>query len=95
VRIVGRRSYLYRAVDSTGETIDFVLSPNRDLIAAKLFLRLALSGANGVRPRVINVDGHPTYARAIAEFAIAIVAILGWLPPALPRSRRARSPARR
>ena len=50
-----------------GETIDFVLSPNRDLIAAKLFLRLALSGASGVRPRVINVDGHPAYARAIAE----------------------------
>jgi len=67
VRIAGRWSYLYRAVDSTGETIDFVLSPNRDLIAAKLFLRLALTGANGVRPRVINVDGHPAYARAIAE----------------------------
>ena len=67
VCIAGRWSYLYRAVDSTGETIDFVLSPNRDLIAAKLFLRLALSGASGVRPRVINVDGHPAYARAIAE----------------------------
>jgi transposase, IS6 family len=67
VCIAGRWSYLYRAVDSTGETIDFVLSPNRDLIAAKLFLRLALSGAGGIRPRVINVDGHPTYARAIAE----------------------------
>jgi transposase, IS6 family len=40
---------------------------NRDLIAAKLFLRLALPGASGVRPRVINVDGHSTYARAIAE----------------------------
>jgi hypothetical protein len=37
VRIAGKWSYLYRAVDSTGETIDFVLSPNRDLIAAKLF----------------------------------------------------------
>jgi hypothetical protein len=45
-----------------GETIDFVLSPNRDLIAAKPFLRLALSGANSVQPRVINVDGHPAYA---------------------------------
>jgi transposase, IS6 family len=67
VRIAGKWSYLYRAVDSTGETIDFVLSPNRDLVAAKLFLRLALSGASGVRPRVINVDGHPAYARAIAE----------------------------
>jgi IS6 family transposase len=31
VRIAGKWSYLYRAVDSTGDTIDFVLSPNRDL----------------------------------------------------------------
>jgi len=60
-------SYLYRAVDSTEDTIDFVRSPKRGLIAAKLFLRLALSGTNGVRPRVINVDGRPAYACAIAE----------------------------
>ena len=58
--------YLYRAVDSTGETIEFMLSPKRDLVAAKLFLRLALSGG-GPPPRVINVDGHPAYASAIAE----------------------------
>jgi transposase-like protein len=35
-------------------------------IAAKLFLQLALSGG-APRPRVINVDGHPTYASAVAE----------------------------
>jgi transposase-like protein len=51
---------LYRAVDSAGETIEFMLSPKRDLIAAKMFLRLALSGG-GPTPRVINVDGHPAY----------------------------------
>ena len=50
---------LYRAVDSAGDTIDFLLSPKRDLTAAKLFLRLALSGTSGIRPRVINLDGHP------------------------------------
>src|SRR5262249_12470767 len=44
-----------------------MLSPKRDLTAAKLFLRLALSGTGGKRPRVINVDGHPAYARAISE----------------------------
>jgi transposase-like protein len=37
------------------------------LVAAKLFLRLALSGTGGIQPRVINVDGRPAYARAIAE----------------------------
>ena len=43
-----------------------MLSPKRDLIAATLFLRLALLGG-GPRPRVINVDGHPAYASAVAE----------------------------
>jgi len=57
---------LYRAVDSAGETIEFMLSPKRDLIAAKLFLRLALSSVVPT-PRVINVDGHPAYPSAIAE----------------------------
>ena len=67
VRVAGNWTYLYRAVDSAGDTIDFMLSPKRDLTAAKLFLRLALSGTGGVRPRVVNVDGHAAYARAIAE----------------------------
>jgi IS6 family transposase len=67
VRVAGNWTYLYRAVDSAGDTIDFMLSPKRDLTAAKLFLRLALSGGGTNRPRVINVDGHPAYARAIAE----------------------------
>ena len=35
IRVAGRWTYLYRAVDSAGETIDFMLSPDRDLIAAK------------------------------------------------------------
>ena len=42
VRVAGRWAYLYRAVDSEGNTIDFMLSPNRDLTAAKHFLQLAL-----------------------------------------------------
>ena len=67
VRVAGNWTYLYRAVDSAGDTIDFMLSPKRDLTAAKLFLRLALSGAGTNRPRVINVDGHPAYARAIVD----------------------------
>jgi IS6 family transposase len=67
VRVAGQWTDLYRAVDSAGGTIDFMLSPKRDLTAAKLFLRLALSGSGGIRPRVVNVDGHPGYVRAIAE----------------------------
>lgn len=66
LKVAGNWTYLYRAVDSAGETIEFMLSPKRDLIAAKLFLRLALSGG-GPPPRVINVDGHPAYPSAVAE----------------------------
>ena len=66
-RVAGHWTYLYRAVDSAGDTIDFILSPNRDLTAAKLFLQLALSAVGENRPRVINVDGQPGYARAIEE----------------------------
>jgi transposase-like protein len=66
IQVAGRWTYLYRAIDSAGNTIDFMLSPNRDLTAAKGFLQLAVS-ATSVRPRVINVDGHPAYATAITE----------------------------
>ena len=67
VRVAGIWTYLYRAVDSTGETIDFMLSPKRDVVAAKHFLQMALWRAGQVRPRVINVDGHASYPAAITE----------------------------
>jgi len=60
VRVAGRWTYLYRAVDSEGNTIDFMLSPNRDLTAAKHFLQLAMWRTREVHPRVINVNGHPS-----------------------------------
>jgi transposase-like protein len=53
VRVGGEWAYLYRAVDSAGDTIDFLLSPKRDLTAAKLFLRLALSGTSGHRAQLL------------------------------------------
>ena len=49
VKVAGNWAYLYRAVDSAGETIEFMLSPKRDLIAAKLFLRLAFSTGGSLR----------------------------------------------
>ena len=67
IRVAGAWTYLYRAVDSTGETIDFMLSPKRDVVAAKHFLQMALWRAGHIRPRVINVDGHASYPLAIAE----------------------------
>ena len=42
LRVAGKWTYLYRAVDSEGNTIDFFLSPNRDATGAKQFFRKAL-----------------------------------------------------
>src|SRR5215510_6040441 len=67
VRVAGQWTYLYRAVDSAGETIDFLPSRKRDAVAAKHFLQMAMWRVGGMRPRVINVDGHATYPQAIRE----------------------------
>ena len=67
LRVAGKWTYLYRAVDSTGATIDFLLSASRDAGAAKRFLQKALRSVGHPRPRVINVDGNPAYPKAISE----------------------------
>src|SRR3954447_4550846 len=67
VRVAGRWTYLYRAVDSTGATIDFLLSENRDLTSAQRFFQKALTAPGHPRPRVINVDGNPSYPTVIDE----------------------------
>jgi transposase-like protein len=38
MQVAGNWTYLYRAVDSGGDTIDFMLSPKRDLTAAKMHM---------------------------------------------------------
>ena len=67
VKVKGRWTYLYRAVDSRGETIDFLLSAKRDTEAAKRFFRKALSQPHTVNPRTITVDKNPAYPKAAAE----------------------------
>jgi len=61
VKIKGAWKYLYRAVDSTGQTIDFMLSAKRDARAAKLFFRKMLKAASHSSPRVISVDKNQAY----------------------------------
>jgi IS6 family transposase len=61
VKIKGKWKYLYRAVDSMGQTIDFMLSANRDARAAKRFICKILIAASHSSPRVINVDKNPAY----------------------------------
>ena len=67
VRVKGRWMYLYRAVDSHGQTIDFLLSARRDAEAARRFFRKALWQPHAVNPRTITVDKNPAYPRAVAD----------------------------
>jgi len=65
VRVQGRWCYLYRAIDSAGSTIDFLLSARRDAHAAKRLFRKALNDPSHPQPRVINTDLAPIYTSAI------------------------------
>ena len=67
VKVKGRWMYLYRAVDSRGQTIDFLLSAKRDAEAAKRFFRKALAQPHTVNPRTITVDKNAAYPKATAE----------------------------
>ena len=66
VRVKGRWGYLSRAIDSTGATIDFVLSGWRDAGAATRLFRKALTDPSHPQPRVINTDQACLYGSAIA-----------------------------
>src|SRR5271168_2439573 len=67
VKVKGRWKYLYRAVDSRGQTIDFLLSAKRDAEAAKRFFRKALAQPHTVNPRTITVDKNAAYPKATME----------------------------
>ncbi len=63
----GQWKYLYRAVDSQGKTLDFLLTAKRDAQAAKRFFRKMLRAMHTQTPRVITVDKNPAYPKAIDE----------------------------
>lgn len=65
----GQWKYLYRAVDKSGDTVDFLLTAKRDLAAARRYLERAInlhglpekltidkSGANTAAIRSVNED---------------------------------------
>jgi transposase, IS6 family len=59
IKVKGEDKYLYRALDSTGQTIDFLLTAKRDTAAAKRFLRKAIDASGNPMPRVMNVGQEP------------------------------------
>lgn len=67
VKVKGEWKYLYRAVDTSGNTLDFMLSAKRDARAVERFFRKALKSSHNQEPRVINVDKNAAYPPAIDE----------------------------
>ncbi len=59
--------YLYRAVDSQGNTLDFWLSSTREGEAAKRFFLTTLAATHTAEPQVINLDKNAAYPKAFAE----------------------------
>ncbi len=67
VKVKGVWMYLYRAVDSQGKTLEFLLSPTRDTQAARRFFTKVLGACHTVTPRVITVDKNAAYPKALHE----------------------------
>jgi IS6 family transposase len=67
IKVKGQERFLYRAVDSSGQTIDFLLTAKRDAAAAKRFFQRGMANPGNSLPRVINVDQNRAYPVAVDE----------------------------
>ncbi|WP_042891507.1 IS6 family transposase [Bacillus cereus] len=67
IKVKGKWMYLYRAVDSEGNTVDFYLSKNRKIKSAKRFFKKALASCHTSRPHVLTVDKNPAYPKAVKQ----------------------------
>jgi len=65
VKVAGRWTYLYRAVDQHGQVIDVLLSRRRDLAAARRFFTRALRAS--AAPAEVTTDRAPVYPRVLDE----------------------------
>jgi putative transposase len=66
IKVKGRWYYLYRAVDKIGQTIDFLLTEQRDERAAMRFLIKAIR-RHGL-PEKVTIDGSEANAAAIRGY---------------------------
>ena len=74
VKISGRWTYLYRAIDQHGQVIDVMLSKRRELPAARAFFTRAM--AVGVKPFEVTTDRAPAYPRVLDEHVPAALHVV-------------------
>jgi len=67
VKVAGRWTYLYRAIDQHGQVIDVLVCERRDAAAARLFFTRALT--LGASPAEVTTDRAPVYPRVVDELA--------------------------
>jgi IS6 family transposase len=65
VKVAGRWTYLYRAVDQYGQVIDVLVSVRRNAAAARAFFVRALR--SGPSPVEVTTDRAPAYPRLVEE----------------------------
>ncbi|PRA52761.1 hypothetical protein CQ062_17815 [Ochrobactrum sp. MYb68] len=65
IKVKGKWLYLYRVIDSNGDTIELYFNKEPDLAAAKRFIRKAL--AKHGRPKRTTIDGSETNRTAILQ----------------------------
>ncbi len=63
IKVAGQWKYLYRAVDKSGDTVDFLLTARRDLAAARRYLERAIN-LHGL-PSKITIDKSGANTAAI------------------------------
>ncbi len=71
VKIKGTWTYLYRAIDSQGNTLEFLLSPTRDAEAAKRFFEKALPCPAGSVPQAPTVEKQGTESATPTDFKVS------------------------
>ena len=67
IKVKGKWTYLYRAVDKEGNTLDFLLRAKRDAKAASRFFKKVLEANHTQTPRVINVDKNPALSCSLEQ----------------------------